>query len=115
MSSLICWNCGHDLSDEPLPISRHATCDKCAEVLHCCRFCAHFKPGQPGDCENELADPPNEKASANFCEFFKPNATAFGGAIETHDQTRAKLDSLFGDESNSIEEKGNPLDDLFSD
>jgi len=115
MSSLICWNCGHDLSDEPLPISRHATCDKCAEVLHCCRFCEHFERGRPGDCDNELADPPNEKTGANFCEFFKPNRTAFGGASDANKQTQAKLNSLFGDDSDNHEEKGNPLDDLFND
>lgn len=115
MSYLNCWNCGHGLSAEPLPISRHATCDNCAEMLHCCRFCEQFERGRPGDCDNELTDPPSEKTSANFCEYFKPSAVAFRSSNEVHDQAKAKLDSLFGDDPSSIKEKVNPLDDLFND
>lgn len=112
---LNCWNCGKDVSDEPLPLSRQASCGACGEFLHCCRLCTQYAPGRSGDCDNELSDPPTDKTSANFCEFFSPNANAFNGK-DNADDAKAKLDALFGDDpDDAIESKSNPLDDLFND
>lgn len=118
---LECWNCGADVSSEPLPISRHASCEQCGEYLHCCRFCEHLNRDRPGQCDNDLAEPPNEKTTANFCEYFKLNTTAFRGKVAVNESVHAKLGSLFGDEtapdsgSASGSKTGNPLDDLFND
>ncbi|MCB1691112.1 MAG: hypothetical protein KDI19_00025 [Pseudomonadales bacterium] len=97
--ALTCWNCDASLDDVPRPISRHANCPACFEVLHCCRLCRHYRPGAPGQCDHDLADPPVEKASANFCDFFSPTAGAFNA---DHDDRRAaartRAASLFGED-----------------
>lgn len=111
MATLSCWNCGNDVSDEPLPLSRQASCHKCGEFLHCCRLCIHYAPGKPGDCVHDLADPPTEKSSANFCDYFKPNFHLSASA-NSNDDARAKLDALFGDAEFGDEKVG---DDKFGD
>ena len=132
--TLKCWQCGEVQSDLPLPISRHANCQKCFEVLHCCRFCIHYNERANDACEEEDAEAPNNKESANFCEYFKPNALAFDGKNNSNDSnTQAKLNALFGEEtdtdglteiSNEVPESpleikqdkpSNPLDSLFDD
>ena len=109
-----------------MPISRHDQCPACFEVLHCCRMCRFYSPGKTIDCEEERADPPVEKASANFCDFFRP-ANRFDSVRSGRgEQARDQLDSLFGatDPGGAIDEQpeGAPnndalrkLDDLFDD
>ncbi len=133
MSSAVglqCWNCGESIDDIPLPISRHANCQKCFEVLHCCRLCQHYEKGRPGDCLEDLADPPGNKETANFCSYFKPKPNAFCATGQNNDNARSKLDALFGGEDSADSEideqedilsqyksssSHNPLDDLFND
>lgn len=125
VKTLKCWNCGASLAGMPLPISRHANCEKCFEVLHCCRMCRHYREEAHGACDHDRADPPVVKESANFCDYFKP-ANKFD-AGDRRKATSAKLDleALFGNEADAKEEmpddtetdekKKNPLDDLFGD
>jgi hypothetical protein len=96
--SLVCWNCGQDLDSIPRPISRHAQCPKCFEALHSCRMCRLHNPHVTGQCEDERADPPTRRESANFCEYFKPRFDAFAPA-RSHDvdAARARLEALFGE------------------
>lgn len=116
MNALVCWNCGNGLSSEPLPISRHASCDNCGEFLHCCRLCTQYDTNRPGACDNDLTEPPNEKTIANFCEYFSPNSTAYSGIKTTGDDVTAKLAGLFGEDIEAPESaSSNPLDDLFKD
>ena len=111
---LNCWNCGQDLTAEPLPLSRHASCEGCGEYLHCCRFCTQYDQNRPGACDNDSAEPPNDKTTANFCEYFIPNPAAYRGAKTANHSAKAKLDSLFGDDPSDTDTgSGNPLDDLF--
>lgn len=77
MATLLCWNCGSSLEEIPLPISRHANCQKCFEMLHCCRLCRFYAPGQASDCDHDRSDPPLIKEGANFCDYFKPGYRAF--------------------------------------
>lgn len=99
MSLLTCFNCGADLSAEPLPISRHATCEKCFHELRCCRMCVHYDKNNVTRCFEDRAETPIEKEVANFCEFYSP-ATGRGGnednAANNTDTARQKLDDLFG-------------------
>lgn len=133
-SELVCWNCGASLADVPRPISRHATCGKCFNELHCCRMCRHYDPKRTMQCFEDRADPPLMKENANFCDFFAPTNQVFSGTTTTRaDSARASLDDLFGagdvpDEEGDTPEAdtGNPepetkadearrkLDDLFS-
>ena len=123
---LVCWNCGASLADVPRPISRHANCPKCYEVLHCCRMCRWYAPGRPGDCDHDRADPPVEKENANFCEYFAPMVDAYASAEGRRKQdAQSRFDSLFGDgEAGSRADEDSPgadddlqsrLDDLFKD
>ena len=129
--TLKCWNCGESLDEVPRPISRHANCDHCFEVLHCCRMCRHYDPERRPYCDDDRADPPQVKENANFCDFFSP-ANRFETSRATNkDHAKSKLDSLFdadqdiADESFSDEDEDpmeqhrddprSKLDDLFGD
>ena len=116
MTQLNCWNCGADASEEPLPLSRQACCQKCGEFLHCCLQCTQYDSNRPDSCDNELAEPPNDKSSANFCEFFKPKFDVQGKSANSND-AQTKLNALFGEDENLSGEakSSNPLDDLFND
>ncbi|MAW29611.1 MAG: hypothetical protein CMP98_12495 [Gammaproteobacteria bacterium] len=123
---LVCWNCGASLAEQPTPIRRHDQCPCCFEVLHCCRMCRYYAPGKTIDCEEERADPPMEKASANFCDFFRPMNRFDSACLGRTDRARHQLDSLFGasEADGAGEMAGNDgsndaalrkLDDLFDD
>jgi hypothetical protein len=91
-------------------------------------MCRWYAPGRPSDCDHDRADPPVEKESANFCEFFSPLTGAFAEEEGRKKAgARTKLDSLFGEdaEEDSPEESDSGagqeddarsrLDDLFKD
>jgi hypothetical protein len=87
-------------------------------------MCQQYRPGRPGDCDDDRADPPAEKATANFCEFFQPSASAYtrkdGSPVAA---ARSKLSSLFDDQPEGSVSEGGPkdrenhskFDDLFKD
>ena len=104
-----CWNCGIDLADLPTPISRHDHCPKCFEALHNCRSCRHYAPKASVTCSEDQADPPSNKETANFCEWFRPDAGAFSGdRTGRADKAKDRLQALFGaeDETASPDESG---------
>ncbi len=111
MSKLFCWNCGHSLAEVPRPISRHATCDACFEVLHCCRMCRHYLPEKRPYCDHDRAEPPVEKATANFCDYFKPMNRFNPDAAQKGGNARSELDALFGDGSPAGETEDSGLSD----
>ena len=112
--SLVCWNCGKLLDDVPLPMSRHANCADCFEVLYCCRMCTHYVLSQQGQCDDVRADPPAIKEHANFCEFLNPAHNAFRKGSE--DKARAAK-SRFNDlvEEGTEEEKDSTTNSTSSD
>ena len=93
---LNCWNCGESLADVPLPISRHAHCASCFEVLHCCRMCLHYEPNKSPYCDDDRTDPPNMKENANFCEYFKPGCQLNANDPKPSTEAKSALDDLFG-------------------
>ncbi|MBO6701994.1 MAG: hypothetical protein JJ921_06615 [Pseudomonadales bacterium] len=96
---LVCWNCGASLDDIPRPISRHANCSKCFEVLHCCRMCRHYMPDKRPYCDHDRAEPPVEKESANFCDYFKPTNRYSESDASKGDRAKSDLDALFRGET----------------
>lgn len=102
MPDYSCWQCGASLAKTPPPFGRHSSCPQCASTLHCCRMCTHYAPNRAGSCDEDRAEPPNNKEVANFCDWFRPRAGAMTGG-RTHAGTdaaaaaRARLDALFGD------------------
>jgi hypothetical protein len=93
---LACWNCGAAQAGVPMPPSRHDYCAACGEALHCCRQCGHFDPRAPGQCREPRAEPPTDRESANFCEWFSPVSGSGKAARSAADEARAKLEALFG-------------------
>lgn len=127
---LNCWNCGKTLADVPLPISRHAHCTSCFEVLRCCRMCQHYRDLDHTKCAEDRADPPVIKENANFCEFFRPDRNAFNPNVtQANGAAKSRLDALFGDALSGGDKevelagdmpennvpKRSALDDLFDD
>jgi hypothetical protein len=122
---LVCWNCGGSLDDTPRPISRHVNCPACFEVLHCCRMCRHYEQDKRPYCDHDRADPPVEKANANFCDYFKPTNRFDVSSNSKSDNARSELDSLFDNSSPNSSEVDpdqkdeedplNKLNDLFND
>ena len=127
---LNCWNCGETLADVPLPISRHAHCTSCFEVLRCCRMCQHYRDLDHTKCAEDRADPPVIKENANFCEFFRPDRNAFNPNVtQANGAAKSRLDALFGDALSGGDKeveladdmpennvpKRSALDDLFDD
>ena len=123
---LKCWQCRSELLDEPLPLSRQATCQVCYEPLRCCYLCLQFDESVKHRCREDRADAPLEKGVANFCEFFDPalNLSATG------DQQRGRnaaaestLDALFGgagasddsSDAKAMSQVEQQLKDLFAD
>lgn len=100
MKNFNCWNCGNDLADEPMPVSRHANCSQCFTELHCCKLCAHYDTQVLDDCaEADRADVPKNKEGANFCEYFQPQSGVFSSEVKSKaDSARSKLDDLFGND-----------------
>ena len=122
---LNCWNCGETLADVPLPISRHAHCASCFEVLRCCSMCQHYRDLDHTKCAEDRADPPVIKENANFCEFFRPDRNAFNPNVtQANGAAKSRLDALFGGDTevepaddwpeNNVP-KRSALDDLFDD
>jgi len=109
---LNCWNCGKALAGVPLPISRHAHCASCFEVLRCCRMCQHYRDLDHTKCAEDRADPPVIKENANFCEFFRPDRNAFNPNItQASGAAKSRLDALFGDALSGGDTEVEPADD----
>ena len=103
---LVCWNCGKSIADIPLPISRHASCSACFEMLHNCRMCHFSNLGVVDDCDEDRADPPVIKESANFCEYFKPVSGRFKSeTLGKQSAAVSSLNSLFGENEEDEEDE----------
>jgi len=92
---LACWQCRASIASQPLPISRHATCDGCGYELHCCRQCSHYRPDQTGRCWEDRAEVPHNKE-----EYFVPTSPSASNQQDAGPSkaaaAKAQLDALFG-------------------
>lgn len=95
---LVCWKCGVTLDGVPMPIRRHSNCLSCYAELHCCRMCASYDTRLISRCSDERADSPENKESANFCEFFEPRPGAHDFSQDkSAEKAKAELAALFGE------------------
>jgi hypothetical protein len=76
-----------------------------------------FNISAPGQCDHDLADPPVEKANANFCDYFNPGERQGGKSKSNNQGTSDSLDVLFTDELQSSlrSDVSNDLDSRLSD
>jgi hypothetical protein len=96
-----CHVCGAELDlGLNAVVGRRDECPSCRAPLHACRNCAAYDDSRQNGCIEPNAEPPRDKAMANFCDFF---ALRRGPMAEREaDQSakaRAALDALFGDGS----------------
>lgn len=109
--SLVCWKCGASLKKVPRPITRHSNCPACYAELHCCVMCKSYDTRYPNRCNDERADPPVYKDTANFCEFFKPLPNAFDPSQDqASKQAQAELKAMFGEDDGSDEDAEPPAE-----
>ena len=95
-NDLLCYRCGESLAKLTLPLARLDECPKCGVHVHVCRMCAYYAPSKPKGCSEDDAIEVRDKKAANFCDYFKPNASAYNPAEQqAEDATRSTLDSLF--------------------
>jgi hypothetical protein len=116
-TELVCWKCGLNLKDVPLPIGRRADCLACGAELHVCRLCRHYDTRKAKQCRELAAEEVKNKTRANFCDWFQPQTGAFNTAAASDTNSHNPLDALF---SNSSEVRSSPetdprnaLDKLF--
>jgi hypothetical protein len=77
-------------------------------------MCRHFDPDQRPACQHDLADPPRESDSANFCDFLTPRRGLQGRQSARDQKASAKLSALFGDASDIEDEADLDTDDQSS-
>jgi hypothetical protein len=94
---LRCYRCGASLAALSLPLGRLELCPSCGVELHVCRMCGHYAPAKPDACDEEDAIAVHNKTTANFCDWFAPDAAAFDGREQqAENEARRKLSALFG-------------------
>jgi hypothetical protein len=108
---LVCWQCGETLIELILPLSRRETCAACGADQHVCKLCQFYDVTSADDCTEDRAGEVADKESANFCDYFKPQPSAYRKKeTEQAAVARAELAALFGDD---LPDQGsiNALDD----
>ncbi len=96
MAGLVCWSCGGSLRGVPRPIRRLTQCPTCKSDLHVCRMCRHWAPATLGECDHDRAERVGDKASANFCTYFRPRPNAHAPPQDASREAREALNRLFG-------------------
>lgn len=103
---LCCWRCGVELSLS-LPFGRLEECPSCLAQLHVCRMCVNYAPRLPTGCAEQDAEEVRVKDRANFCDWYRPSASAFTGIESAAErQAREQLAALFGGAADAVDEPG---------
>lgn len=106
-SVLACYRCGASLEALTLPLARLDMCPGCDVELHVCRMCVNYSPSAPDGCIEEDAPEVRNKTTANFCDYFSPNPSAFDGReLRAEDRARTELDALFGNAGEASKDSG---------
>lgn len=97
-TEICCFRCGTSLSELSLPLSRRDQCPQCSADLHVCKMCRFYDRNVTRQCREDGADDVIEKERVNFCDWFKPSASAFDPQQKTAaDAARNALADLFGE------------------
>ncbi|MBN8246178.1 MAG: hypothetical protein J0L84_01900 [Verrucomicrobia bacterium] len=93
-----CHGCGWEWTFRDLP-GRSETCPQCRTDLRVCLNCAFYDRRAAHHCRDGRADPVEEKAQANFCEYFDFAKRPWTGPAskDREADARAALRSLLGD------------------
>jgi hypothetical protein len=97
---ICCFRCGTSLRELTLPLSRRDQCPHCSADLHVCKMCCFYDRSVTRQCREDGADDVIEKERVNFCDWFKPSASAFDPEKKNQaDAARDALADLFGEAS----------------
>jgi len=94
-----CHACGWEwaLAGQP---GRSQTCHQCDADLRVCLNCSSYDPRVAQQCRDRRAEPVEEKAAGNFCEYFDFAKRVFlpkTDANPREDAARSQLRKLLGD------------------
>ena len=93
----VCWKCGAELKDVPLPLGRLAECPSCRTELHVCVSCVFYDTKVAKHCREPIAEEVTDKERCNFCDYFRARAGAHDSAAAAAGAAaRAELEALFG-------------------
>jgi hypothetical protein len=94
-----CHKCGWEWTLPGLP-GRGDSCHRCNADLRVCLNCASYDARVAHQCRDRRADPVQEKAAGNFCEYFDFARRTFAAKSENNPRenaAREQLKKLFGD------------------
>ena len=66
-----CGTCGAKLEIVGNTVGRRETCPHCDAELHACIHCRHYDTSVAKGCKEPFAEVPEDKADANFCDYFQ--------------------------------------------
>ena len=90
-------------------------------------MCRHYEPEKRPYCGHERTEPPVEKSSANFCDYFRPANRFDASDASRSDEASSDFNALFDEsDAETFEQRGvldgpdpdetvNRLNDLFDD
>lgn len=91
-----CFSCNKVLEIQEKP-GRRDTCPHCGAELRVCLNCRFYDETSYNECREPVAERVKEKEAANFCDYFEFDDGDNSKAEESKEETRKKLDALFGD------------------
>jgi len=93
----MCPFCSADLS-AVTEVYRSSKCPKCGNDLKICKNCRFYVPSAHFECHETISERVADKDSANFCDFFRFDATK-GPAADVSKKKAAQdaFGSLFKD------------------
>ncbi len=90
-----CGKCGKVLEIKEHAVGRRDECEHCGAELHACIQCRHYDETVAKACKEPFAEVPEEKESANFCDFFQIGDGAIRGTNADKNTLLAAAEALF--------------------
>lgn len=90
-----CGKCGAALDIAYLQVGRRDTCPHCGAELHACIHCRHYDEAVARECKEPFAEVPQDKESANFCDFYQVGEGADRRSGPSKAALLSAVDSLF--------------------
>jgi len=78
-------------------------------------MCRHYEPEKRPFCGHERAEPPVEKSSANFCDYFRPTNRYDASVASRSSKASSDFNALFGESDAGTSEQGGMLNELDTD
>lgn len=94
-----CWKCGWQWTISGQP-GRSERCPQCNADLRACLNCASYDARAAYHCRDRRAEPVDEPAAANFCEYFDFARRVYSApapGYSRENEARAELKKLLGD------------------